>query len=131
MGYFRSIAGRIVSCILYLIGGVFTGGTLIIFGGFHASLRSDAIAGDVMLVGSLLLLAAAVTALFNFHGTGYIALTGVIAIWFFYVSMIIASMTRAHWTSRMVSQVALMTLIFVVSVTYPIASIVSMRRESV
>src|SRR5258708_11616640 len=94
MSYFRSTAGRVVSCILYLIAGVLSGGIMVLFMGMQGSLGSGspAITMYISLVGSLLSVVAAMTVWFRFRGTGYIALPGVIAVWTFYVAMLLSSM---------------------------------------
>ena len=75
--YFRSTAGRIVSCALYLIAGVFSGGLMFLLIGLAGSLGGPApIRAHISYFGSLLLVVAAVTALFRFRGTGWIAPRG-------------------------------------------------------
>jgi hypothetical protein len=94
----------------------------------------------VSLFGSLALVVAAVTALFRFRGTGYIALTGVIAAWMFYVAMFVAALTpparpvtahggRPSNTGFTVTPLeVLVPLLLLGSLAYPIASIVGTRR---
>ena len=70
-----------MSCALYLIAGVFSGGLMFLLIGLAGSLGGPApIRAHISYFGSLLLVVAAVTALFRFRGTGYIALTGVIVV---------------------------------------------------
>jgi hypothetical protein len=83
------------------------------------------------LAGSFLLVVAAVTALFTFRGTGYIALIGVIAVWVFYGSMFFSSMTDAAKAGKMAAEVVpliLVPLLLIASVAYPVASIIGLRR---
>jgi hypothetical protein len=106
---------------------------MILFSGLGASKGSGPfIMGDISLIGSLLLVVAAVTAAFGFRGTGYIALAGAIAIWAFYIALMVPSLTRASGSGKMsvpIVPVVLATLLFMASVVYPIASIVGLRRE--
>ena len=133
MSYFRSTIGRVVSCILYLVAGAATGGLMLLFAGLGASKGSGPfILGDISLIGSSLLIVAAVTAAFGFRGTGYIALAGAIAVWVFYVPLMVPSLTRASGAGKAsvpIVPVVLAILLFMVSIAYPIASIVGLRRE--
>jgi len=134
MSYFRSTAGRVVSCILYLLAGVATGGPMLLYMGLQSSRGSGAfITGDISFVGSVLLVVAAVAAVFGFRGTGYIALTGVFAVWVFYLSMFVSSvsaMAKAGKNAAEVVPLILVGLLMIVSVAYPVASIVGLRRTA-
>ncbi len=141
MSYFRSTAGRVVSCILYLIAGVLSGGIMVLFMGMQGSLGSGspAITMYISLVGSLLSVVAAMTVWFRFRGTGYIALTGVIAVWTFYVAMMLSSMapvarpvarsaSRPNKTRLAVAPLVVVPLLLLGSLAYPIASLISARK---
>jgi hypothetical protein len=139
MSYFRSIAGRVVSCILYLIAGGFSGWLMLMDIGMSRG-RPTPIAEYISLVGSLVLIVAAVIALFRFRATGYIALAGFIAAWMFYVVIFVASLNpparpvTAHAgrpSNRGFTVTPLdvvVPLLLLGSLAYPIASIVGMRR---
>jgi len=132
MSYFRSTGGRVVSCVFYLIAGVATGGLMLLYMGLQSSRGSGAfITGDISFVGSVLLVVAAVAAAFGFRGTGYIALTGVIAVWVFYLSMFVSSVSAMAKAGKMAAEVGpliLVSLLLIASVLYPIASIVGLRK---
>jgi hypothetical protein len=119
MSYFRSTAGRVVSCVLYLIAGVLSG-SLIFF--IMAIWRggSPAITTYISFFGSLLLVIAGITALFGFRGTGFIAIAGIIASLAFYMS--------SDYTKQTPASLALAVLFILVLSIYPVASIVSMLR---
>lgn len=134
MSYFRSTAGRVVSCILYLIAGVLTGAMAFYLGSLGHSLGSVSSIMDKMidisLVGSLLLGVAAVTALFSFLGTGYIALTGVIAVWVFFAALLASSLTARVGAGTVILEGVIMLVLLIASAAYPIASIVSLKRAA-
>ena len=119
MSYFRSVAGRVVSCVLYLIAGVLSGGSMLLIMSMWRG-GSPPITAYISLFGSMLLVVGAVTALFRFRGTGYIALAGFIAAWMFYWSPTFAPLDPAR--------IVLLVMLLLVSLSYPIASIVSARK---
>lgn len=119
MSYFRSIAGRVVSCVLYLIAGVLSGGLMFLIMSMWRG-GSPSVTTYISLFGSLLLVIAAVTTLFSLRGTGWIALAGVVAGWVFYWSPAYAPLNPAR--------VLLLMMLLLVSSAYPIAQIVGTRK---
>jgi len=122
MSYFESRAGRAVTCILYLLLGVLTGLFPILASsikGGHGPMPSTRYIG---LLGSLLLAIAALTVPFGFRGTGYIALLGGIMILVLYGPLLLG----VDRTGRIVAgldEILLLSIILLVSVIYPVASI--------
>jgi hypothetical protein len=129
MSYFRSTAGRVLSCVLYLIAGMVTGGLMVMYMRLQTSLGSGSppVTMYISLFGSLVLVIAAVSATFRFRGAGYIALTGVISVWIFYLAMVLPSVTQPG----MMRTDAALLLVLVGSLAYPVAAILGARKASV
>ena len=124
MSYFESRAGRAVTCILYLLLGVLTGLFPMLAGsikGGHGPMPST---WYISLLGSVLLVIAALTTPFRFRGTGYIALLGGIMILVLYGPLLLGF----DRTGRIVAgldEILLLSIILLVSVIYPVASILA------
>ena len=76
----------------YLLAAIGTAGNM--FAMMSLPKSGPFIPGDISFIGSLLLLVAAVTALFRFRGTGYISLAGVLIVWVPYLSLFIRNGMR-------------------------------------
>src|SRR5215813_15175671 len=121
MSYFQSKAGRLISCVIYLLAAIGTAG--IMFAMMSLPKSGSFIPGDISFIGSLLLLVAAVTALCRFRGTGYISLAGVLIVWVPYFWLFITNGGRGGPLPLLE-----ISLLFVLSVAYPIASIIGAKR---
>lgn len=124
MRYFESGIGRAVTCILYLLLAVPAGLFPIAWASFKGGHGPMPPSWYVGLLGSALLAIAALTAPFRFRGTGYIALLGGIMILVLYGPLFLG-VDRTGRIAASLDGILLLSLILLVSVIYPGASIVA------
>jgi len=124
MSYFESRAGRAVTCILYLLLGLLTGLFPMLAGSIKGGHGPMPLPWDIGLLGSVLLAIAALTAPFRFRGTGYIALLGGIMILVLYLPLFLG-IDRTGRVAAGVDGILVVLVILLVSVIYPVASILA------